>query len=93
MVDVIGTVLLSEAEVTARVEGLARAVELYRGPLLPGYYEDWILPERDRLFAGKPDDAPPTSVGFHLAALEQAGFKEAGTIWQIFDSFVVAGRR
>jgi len=32
-----------------RMEGLARAVELYRGPLLPGYYEDWILPERDRL--------------------------------------------
>ncbi len=32
-----------------RLEGLARAVELYRGPLLPGYYEDWILPERDRL--------------------------------------------
>ncbi|MCW3052723.1 MAG: DNA-binding transcriptional activator of the family [Chthonomonadales bacterium] len=32
-----------------RMEWLARAVELYRGPLLPGYYEDWVLPERDRL--------------------------------------------
>ena len=32
-----------------RMEWLARAVELYRGPLLPGYYEGWILPERDRL--------------------------------------------
>lgn len=32
-----------------RIERLMRAVELYRGPLLPGYYEDWILPERERL--------------------------------------------
>lgn len=28
---------------------LAEAVELYQGALLPGYYEDWIAPERDRL--------------------------------------------
>jgi DNA-binding SARP family transcriptional activator len=26
----------------------AEAVELYRGELLPGYYEDWILPEQQR---------------------------------------------
>lgn len=32
-----------------RIEWLTRTVELYRGPLLPGYYEGWILPERDRL--------------------------------------------
>lgn len=26
-----------------------RAVEIYRGDLLPGCYDDWILPERERL--------------------------------------------
>jgi len=30
-------------------ENLAKAVLLYEGDLLPGCYEDWILPERDRL--------------------------------------------
>lgn len=30
-------------------EQLARAVELYQGELLPGYCEDWIFPERQRL--------------------------------------------
>jgi DNA-binding SARP family transcriptional activator len=29
--------------------GLRRAVELYRGDLLPGCYDEWVLPERDRL--------------------------------------------
>ncbi len=28
---------------------LAEAVELYRGPLMHGYYEDWVLAERRRL--------------------------------------------
>jgi predicted ATPase/DNA-binding SARP family transcriptional activator len=28
---------------------LRRAVELYTGPLLPGCYDDWIQPERERL--------------------------------------------
>ncbi len=32
-----------------RVRCLAAAVALYRGPLLPGYYEEWILPEASRL--------------------------------------------
>ena len=28
---------------------LQRAIELYRGDLLPGCYDDWLLPERERL--------------------------------------------
>jgi predicted ATPase/DNA-binding SARP family transcriptional activator len=32
-----------------RVARLTEAAELYRGELLPGYFEDWILPERQRL--------------------------------------------
>ncbi len=28
---------------------LEKAVELYQGDLLPGCYDDWVLPERDRL--------------------------------------------
>src|SRR5947209_10446229 len=32
-----------------RAENLARAVELYQGPLLPGYYEEWIAGEQARL--------------------------------------------
>jgi len=36
----------TEAE---RSQLLAEAVGLYGGPLLPGYYQDWILPEAERL--------------------------------------------
>jgi len=32
-----------------RAEWLARAVQLYQGPLLPGYYDEWVLRERERL--------------------------------------------
>src|SRR5437879_1616243 len=32
-----------------RAEPLAEAVELYQGELLPGFFDDWILPERRRL--------------------------------------------
>ncbi len=32
-----------------RAQRLLCAIELYRGELLPGYYEDWIGPERERL--------------------------------------------
>src|SRR5262249_30245281 len=32
-----------------RVEALIAAAELYRGELLPGYYEEWALLERQRL--------------------------------------------
>lgn len=37
------------AEPGRREPLLARTLDLYCGPLLPGYYEDWILTERDRL--------------------------------------------
>jgi DNA-binding SARP family transcriptional activator len=34
---------------TDRAGRLQRALDLYRGPLLPGFYDDWIVPERQRL--------------------------------------------
>jgi predicted ATPase/DNA-binding SARP family transcriptional activator len=37
------------ARTEEREAPLIRALELYRGPLLPGGYEDWILTERERL--------------------------------------------
>ncbi|HEU4752071.1 MAG TPA: AAA-like domain-containing protein, partial [Armatimonadota bacterium] len=39
------------ASAEERVDRLARAVEIYRGELLPGYYEEWIPPEQQRLRA------------------------------------------
>ncbi|CEK20141.1 tetratricopeptide repeat protein [Chthonomonas calidirosea] len=44
--------LLAEAQATkeaGRLELLSRAVSLYQGDLLPGFYEDFILLERQRL--------------------------------------------
>jgi len=32
-----------------QIQRLIEAIERYRGELLPGYYEEWILPERQRL--------------------------------------------
>lgn len=34
---------------TERAEWLNRAVQAYGGPLLPGFYDDWVLGERERL--------------------------------------------
>src|SRR3989440_11004594 len=36
-------------ETTALRKALEQVVELYRGDLLPSSYDEWILPERDRL--------------------------------------------
>ena len=44
--------------------------------------------ERARRFAAR-DSAAPTGVQFQLAALRQAGFTESGTVWQLFDDYVV----
>ncbi|WP_375000738.1 class I SAM-dependent methyltransferase [Aeromicrobium sp. CTD01-1L150] len=51
-----------------------------------------LLPERERRFAGR-DATPPTSVDFQLSALSNAGFAEVGTVWQLFDDYVVHGVR
>lgn len=34
---------------TERTQRLIQAVELYKGVLLPGFYEDWIIPQQARL--------------------------------------------
>jgi serine/threonine protein kinase len=36
-------------DLKAAREALTQAVELYQGDLLPGCYDEWIIPERDRL--------------------------------------------
>ena len=40
----------TRSETSQQIESLRRAVDLYCGELLPGYYEDWVLTERQRLF-------------------------------------------
>ncbi len=40
----------SRVEPSAQIEALRQAVDLYRGELLTGYYEDWVLTERQRMF-------------------------------------------
>lgn len=39
----------STAEHVERARSLSEAVALYRGELLPGFYDDWVLTERARL--------------------------------------------
>lgn len=39
---------LEEATAAEEIESLIQAVGLYQGELLPGFYEDWILRERER---------------------------------------------
>ncbi len=41
----------AKAKGAGRREALARVLELYKGELLAGHYQDWIAPERDRLRA------------------------------------------
>ncbi len=51
---------------------LARALDLYQGPLLPGYYEEWVLPEQQRL-ADLFATAAAELAGLHEAAGDLAG--------------------
>lgn len=51
-----------------------------------------LAAERDRRFADRPPN-PELSVRFHTEALRVAGFREAGTVWQHLDDFVVLARR
>ncbi len=53
---------------TERAQFLAEAVELYGGELLPGYYQDWIIPEQRRL-----GELYFRTVRWLTAYLEQAG--------------------
>ncbi|MDQ4076600.1 MAG: tetratricopeptide repeat protein [Chloroflexota bacterium] len=43
--------LLEDDKANADTEALMRAVAAYQGELLPGFYEDWVLLERERLRA------------------------------------------
>jgi predicted ATPase/DNA-binding SARP family transcriptional activator len=38
-----------DATTPRRITALRTAIEIYRGPLLPGCYDDWVLTERERL--------------------------------------------
>lgn len=40
---------LARAQLMTAREELEKAIALYRGDLVPGCYDDWILPERERL--------------------------------------------
>jgi trans-aconitate methyltransferase len=48
--------------------------------------------KRDTIFATRAPERPPT-VAFHVAALLDAGFAEAGPLWQIATDWVVAALR
>ena len=51
-----------------------------------------LEPERARRFESRPPN-PELSLDFHVAALEVAGFAEAGPVWQYFDDYLVLARR
>ncbi len=52
--------------------------------------------QRDAHFARRPlrraSEDEDCSLDFHLAALRQAGFAEAATVWQQLDNYVVFAR-
>jgi DNA-binding SARP family transcriptional activator len=41
--------LLTTLDKAQTAQDLQQAVDLYRGPLMPSCYDDWIVPERERL--------------------------------------------
>ncbi len=60
-----------------RSSQLGRAVELYQGPLLPGYYEDWVQTERERLEAAFVDAARDLVVLLARGEDRPAGIRRA----------------
>ncbi|WP_427870202.1 class I SAM-dependent methyltransferase [Leucobacter luti] len=55
---------------------------------------DELIAERDARFAAIwEDEARDVSPVFHAESLRVAGFREAGTLWQYFDDYVVYARR
>jgi non-specific serine/threonine protein kinase len=44
-------VLSERVAESASVEALVRAISVYRGELLPGFYQEWVVSERERLQA------------------------------------------
>ncbi|MEJ2303396.1 MAG: AAA family ATPase, partial [Anaerolineales bacterium] len=68
--------LLLETAQAQPVEGLIQILGLYRGELLPGFYEDWIGVERDRLQA-----AYHQKMDLLLDCLIQAGAWEEALKW------------
>lgn len=51
-----------------------------------------LAPERERRFAGRPAN-PDLSLSFHVAALRAAQFREAGSVWQHFDDYLIVAQR
>ncbi|HTP10531.1 MAG TPA: BTAD domain-containing putative transcriptional regulator, partial [Anaerolineae bacterium] len=51
--DYVLDIAVLEREVTADTptDQLLRSIEIYQGELLPGFYDDWVAPERERLQA------------------------------------------
>jgi predicted ATPase/Flp pilus assembly protein TadD len=47
-------------EAALKRKDTAEAQRLYVGPLLPGYYDEWILTEQERLAALLPPSSPPS---------------------------------
>ncbi|MGD8475003.1 MAG: BTAD domain-containing putative transcriptional regulator, partial [Anaerolineae bacterium] len=43
---------LASGAIASVLDQLQKAANLYRGPFLSGYYDDWVLPERERLREG-----------------------------------------
>jgi DNA-binding SARP family transcriptional activator len=59
-----------------RLAHLTGAAERYRGELLPGYFDDWILPERQRLA-----ELFLHTLAQLTASLEQAGDHQGAIQW------------
>ena len=51
-----------------------------------------LLAERERRFTWRSDDTAPT-IDLHLAALQDAGFRQVDTIWQYYDNRIVMAVR